>query len=420
MKTHCCLSAFLLLFLLSFCKKEFDIPPLRQASEGAQISIAQIKSRYFKNINYKFRGDSNLYCLVTADEVSGNLYKDVFVRDGSGALHVKLTQSGGLYIGDSIRINLKGVVLNEYNCLIQLDSVDLAKNVVKLASGQIPQPKILSLEQVLANTSATNPVQSQLVKINGLEFKESDRNVALADAIGKTSKNLTLKSCSEQSISLRSSGYANFASQLSPSGNGYIIAIVGQYGDQPGAMQLTLRQFGDLQLNGLLCSTFTNNIVYHKKDFNDNNLLSGGWTQVKVSGDVPWNTSSAGGAPDPYAKISNYISGANKSCETWLISPFVNLLAANKPILTFQNAFNYTGAALELYISTNYISGLPSSADWTKLSFDLSEGNWNFVNSGNVNLTSFKSSNTRIAFKYIGNNDKGSTWEVDDILIREE
>jgi len=404
----------------AFCKKEFDTPPLKQADDGSRISIAQIKARYFKNIHYKFKADSNLYCVVTADEVSGNLYKDVYVRDASGALHLKLTYSGGLYIGDSIRINLKGIVLNEYNGLIQLDSVDVSKSVVKLASGLNPQPLVMSLEQITANTAATNTVQSQLVKINNLEFLDGDRNVTFADAVGKASKTLVLKSCSEQSIALRSSGYANFASQLTPSGNGYIIAIVGQYGEQAGDMQLTLRQYGDVKMNGSLCTTQTTSSVYLKKDFNDNSISSGGWTQYKVNGDILWSTSSAGGVSSPYAKISNYISGANQTCETWLISPSINLVDATLPVLNFRNAYNYTGPELEVYVSTNYNSGTPSFANWVKLNFNLSTGNWAFVNSGDVNLSAYKNTNVRIAFKYTGSNTSGSTWELDDVVVKEK
>ncbi len=402
------------------CKKEFDTPPLKQANDGSRITIAEIKARYYNNIQYKFKSDSNLYCVVTADEVSGNFYKEVYVRDASGAIHMKLTYSGGLYIGDSIRINLNGIVLNEYNGLIQLDSVDVSKSVVKLASGLNPQPLLMRLEQITANTAATNTVQSQLVKIENLEFINGDRNVTFADAVGKSSKTLALRSCGEQSIAIRSSGYANFASQLTPSGNGYIIAIVGQYGEQSGDMQLSLRQYSDVKMNGSLCATPTTSLVYLKKDFNDNSIGSGGWIQFKVSGDILWSTSTAGGASSPYAKISNYLAGANQTCETWLISPALDLSAALQPVLSFRNAYNYTGPELELYVSTNYNSGAPGSAIWTKLNFNLSSGNWTFVNSGNVELSPYKATNVRFAFKYKGNNDSGSTWEVDDILVSEK
>lgn len=233
------------------CKKEYDVPPLKKANDGEKITISAIKAKYKSNINYKFQNDSNLYCTVIADEVSGNLYKDVYVRDASGALHVKLLFGGGLFIGDSIRINLKGAYLNEYNRLIQLDSVDMEKNVVKLASGLNPQPEIMTISQIIANTSATNTVQSRLVKIENVEFLPADQNQPFADAIAKASVNRIIKSCSNASVTVRTSGYANFASKNTPAGNGSIIAIVSQYGS---TMQLIIRNYNDLDMNGALCS----------------------------------------------------------------------------------------------------------------------------------------------------------------------
>jgi hypothetical protein len=182
---------------------------------------------------------------------------------------------------------------------------------------------------------------------------------------------------------------------------------------------LTLRQYQDIKMDETVCATQTTGTVYLKKDFNDNNISSGGWNQYKVTGDVLWSTSSAGGANSPYTKISNYISGGNQSCETWLISPPIDLSDALQPVLSFRNAYNYSGPELELYISTNYTSGAPSSASWTKLNFNLSSGNWVFVDSGDVDLSTYKTNSTRFAFKYRGSDDSGSTWEVDDVLLRE-
>ena len=102
-----------------------------------------------------------------------------------------------------------------------------------------------------------------------------------------------------------------------------------------------------------------------------------------------------------------------------MISPPVNLSNATLPQLSFLNAYKYTGAALELYISTNYSSGAPNTATWTKLNYTLSSGNFVFVNSGAVNLSAYKSAQVRIGFKYTGSATDGSTWELDDIIIKE-
>jgi len=41
------------------------------------------------------------------------------------------------------------------------------------------------------------------------------------------------------------------------------------------------------------------------------------------------------------------------------------------------------------------------------------------VNSGALSLNSFKSSNTRIAFRYTGSGTDGKAWQVDDVYIKE-
>ena len=70
------------------CEKEFDTPKLNPAAASREINIKQIKDKYYSNINYKFKADSSLYCVVIADESTGNLYKDIYVKDVTGALHV--------------------------------------------------------------------------------------------------------------------------------------------------------------------------------------------------------------------------------------------------------------------------------------------------------------------------------------------
>ena len=407
-----------ILILNSSCKKEFDVPPVKTLEATSKINIAQIKAK-FTNINYRFKADSSLYCVVIADEVSGNLYKDVYVRDVTGALHVKLIASGGLFIGDSIRINLQNCILNAYNNLIQLDSVDTEKSIVKLASGFNPKPVTMTIKQIIANTAATNSVQSKLVKIEGVEFVGTDLNALFSDAIGKTSVNRIIKSCDGSTLTVRTSGYASFASQNTPSGNGSFIGIVGQFGT---TMQLTIRNLNDLSLTGTLCGSGTPTTGagnYLTKDFNDNNVLSGGWVKQNVSGAIDWTTSTFGG--QTFAKISNYVSttSVNISCETWLISPIINLSNATAPNLSFQNAYKFTGAPLEVYVSNNYNSGLPNTATWTKLSYTPSSGNYVFVSSGNIPLASYKSANTRIGFKYAGSSTDGSTWEIDDVIVKE-
>jgi hypothetical protein len=254
---------------------------------------------------------------------------------------------------------------------------------------------------------------AKLIEIDNVEFKSTEIGQTWADAVNLASVNHTLVECSSTNeIIVRTSGYANFAGQQIPSGNGKFIGILGKYGTD---YQLYVRTPDELNMKNPLC-----NKIYLSKDFDDNSVTSGGWTQQFVTANVSWSIYSGG--TTPVASISNYSGGSNTACETWLISPAVDLSQANAPFLNFRNAYKYTGPALQVLVSTNYDgTSAPSTATWTDLSSQAiwSTGNFAFVSSGNIDLTPYISSNTYIAFKYTGTSSSGSTWELDDILIKE-
>src|SRR4051812_46009412 len=109
------------LVIFNFCKKKFDAPPFAPASDGAHLSIAQLKARIADTMSaYKFGvGDTNLYCTVTCDETSGNLFRLVYVRDeGGDALRLNLVDNGGLFTGDRIRVNLNNLMMVNSNNVI--------------------------------------------------------------------------------------------------------------------------------------------------------------------------------------------------------------------------------------------------------------------------------------------------------------
>ena len=400
--------------ILSSCKKKFDEPPVKSPpAVSGYITIDSIFKKYkayYVTASpkptklFKFENNVNLECIVTADETSGNIYKTAFVQDATGGLQVKLLNAGGLYVGDKIRINLNGVTLDDYGDMVQLDSVDIEKSVVKVNSGNPVVPVKVTFNQLLLlNGNGHTPFQSRLVVLDSVEFDLGSKDQFYADAVGKNSVDHLLINSDKKELILRSSGYANFASNKTPCGKGTMTVIVGQYN---GDVQLTIRDFKEVKLASggcpLLLSTF-----------NKTDVFDGGWINYNVVGNVNWKSGNINGN---YIQISNYF-GSNVACETWLISPSVNLSSEASPRLVFKSAYNYSGPALQVLVSTNYSSGDPNAATWTALSPALSGGSWNWVRSGDVSLSAYKSANTRIAFKYTGTNTSGSTWEIDDVAI---
>jgi len=167
--------------------------------------------------------------------------------------------------------------------------------------------------------------------------------------------------------------------------------------------------------------------TYLAKDFDDNSATSGGWTIQDVSngdGITTWTTSTAGGAPDAYGMMKNYYNSANSVVESWLISPAMDLSTSTTPLLSFKTAVAFDGDAVEVFISTDYdgTSDPTSQGVWTTLNptLALNSGTWfEWVSSGNVDLSSYNTTDVYIAIKYTGSAVDGSTFEIDDILVNE-
>jgi len=141
----------------------------------------------------------------------------------------------------------------------------------------------------------------------------------------------------------------------------------------------------------------------------------GGWTPVSVAGDQAWEVDPTHGNPGACGKMSGY-DGAPFDNEDWLISPAFNFNNYSGEKFVFDNAMNYTGPALELYISSDYTSGDPNSATWDLIDFSQSTGSWEWVSSGEIDLSSYSGS-IHLAFKFTSTTDGSATWELDNMLI---
>lgn len=165
---------------------------------------------------------------------------------------------------------------------------------------------------------------------------------------------------------------------------------------------------------------FPNETHVFDKDFEDQNLTSGGWTAYSVIGDQEWYvpTTQYGHNNSYYANISGFDSGHFEN-EDWLISPAFNADTYDELKLTFWNASGYSGAPLQLYFSSNFVDN-PTTANWVEITdvfWHDGVTNWEWTYSGMIDLSEFSGNNARIAFKYTSNTADGKTWEIDDIHL---
>ncbi|MGB0881828.1 MAG: DUF5689 domain-containing protein [Vicingaceae bacterium] len=408
----------LAVFALAFtaCKKDIEYPPVKELPAGNIITIDSLRNIYTA-FDTTITGDYSFYGVVTADDVTGNIYKELYVQDETNAIKLDLTSSGNFYIGDRVRVAIKGATLKRDRDMLVLDSIDPSTAIIKQEANKDLTPEVVTIDSLNTLNVWASKYQGKLIQIDNVEFDCADACKTWADAIGQRDENRMLIDTAGNTIVVRSSGFSTFAGDNLPFGKGSIIGVVSQYGS---TIQITIRNPNEFVMAGTRHSACTPCPAFsYVKDFEDESVTSGGWIEQNVSGNISWEASDQGSHPSFYGRISNYNGSTNIACETWLISPSFDLSNTTNPEFFMESDVNYSGAPLEVYITTNY-TGDATTTTWTQLSvpLDMDNTGWNtFVPSGAVNLSAYKSAGVRIAYKYVGTNSNGQTCEIDDIKI---
>ena len=161
------------------------------------------------------------------------------------------------------------------------------------------------------------------------------------------------------------------------------------------------------------------------------------WTETVAENDGGFKVHnvSDGGAPGAiwtydskykYWKATGYIKGDNYATESYLISPEIDLTAANNPQLSFDAALNYlkgadASAVLGVKVSEDY-TGDYATATWENVEVpNWPAGNsWDMVNTGGIDLSKFKGEKIHFALKYTSTDKGGTTWEMKNFLVEEK
>ncbi len=237
----------LLAVLFTNCEKEdTDIPPIATINPDNIITLGEIREMIVSGETYTFHGtDKHLFATVTMDEQNGNIYRQAYIQDPNGAVNLRMAVSADLSVGDSIRLSLDGSSISYFNNMLQLDSVDGTKQIVKQASERFIEPEVVTINDIKAGG-----YQAKLVKLENVQFIESEIDSTWADGINLQNVSRTLQDCDLNTIIVRTSGYADFANEKLPEGKGDFIGIVSQYRD---VWQLLVRNIDELTLDGERC-----------------------------------------------------------------------------------------------------------------------------------------------------------------------
>lgn len=388
---------------------QFDTPPINELPVGSVLTIQGLRDLCPPGNAFKFQGDTSVYAVVTMDEKSGNIYKNAFVQDATGAVNLRFQSSSALYEGDSIRLYLKNAKLSWYNGLFQVDSLHPDSSVVKQATNKDLIPEVVTIDQIKSDLSY---YQSRLVKFENVQFVASDTAKTYADPIGLQYGELYIEDPAGNSVMVRTSGYSKFAGENVPNGSGSFTAIVGLFGT---TVQLYIRRSSEVELDNSRFGPFF--VENFKSNF-------GSFKSYSVVGDQDWYWASY----DDGCVVMSGFDGGNYANEDWLVSPAIDLTGRSNVIMNIREAINYINPAtglndMQILVSTNYSgTGDPTaSGTWTALSgFNRPAGNsWSFVDSGDIDMSNYDGTTIYIAFKYLSNSSKAASWEVGKVQLME-
>lgn len=427
------------------CKKSFDNPP--GASDPAIVAnttIKALKALHTTAAAYDIiTSDLVISGVVVANDKSGNFYKQLFIMDATGGLQILLDATnlyGNYPVGRRIFIKCKDLCISDYNGTMQLgvkatvaglpSMEGIPGNLISryVIGGSINNPVTpIVVTQNQLGTNMQDQYLGSLIQLDGYEF--ADSTVTYADtSVYKNTVNRDIKNCSGQSITIRSSGYSNFAGRRVPGGNGSVLAIYTTFGS---TKQLILRSADDVMFTGGRCNLFEEYFSSLTTADNGLDFTFPGWKNIAPNATAQYKN-TVFGSTGKAVKVTAF--GTSLPLDTaWLITPAINLPAGTTPQMGFSTAYQFaTGpTTLHAFVSTNYNgSNNPNTATWTQItnagtnipgnSANNNSSTWSStVNTGNLSLATFAGQTIHIAFKYTGGTtgNRTTNFQVDDIRV---
>lgn len=252
------LIALLAIGMVSCVDQNFDEPPvgdLPQLTGNTTIDVLKKKHTIGATAS-KITEDIIIEGIVVADDRSGNFFENIVIQDATGGISVRMNASG-LYntfpVGSKVAVRCKDLYIGDYNGVHQLngsvtDAIEdllIPKHVLVTAKDQTVTPAVVTINGL------TPAHVNTLIKLENVEFASVDTNQTWADGVRLLSVNRNVQDCNGGAIIVRSSGYANFAKDKTPSKKGSLTAIYTVFGS---TKQLIIRDPSDAAMTGVRCA----------------------------------------------------------------------------------------------------------------------------------------------------------------------
>ncbi len=254
------------LFISGCLKGDFDVPPtnIPEIKDDQIISFDKMFEKLAVGKVTNIGEDKYLEALIVADDKSGNFYKNLILHDTKSDKGITISldenELNALYpVGQIVFVSLKDLAIGYFEGLPTLGINSGTSSVGRIPAGLVRSVLIRAgrtatvTPRKVAITDLSSKHYNTLIELEGMQFETATATTTYADPnpADPLSINHNVVNCQGQKLVLRNSGFASFAGQTVPSGNGKLVAVYSYY---RSASQLFIRDTDDLTFTGERCS----------------------------------------------------------------------------------------------------------------------------------------------------------------------
>ena len=233
------------------------------------MTIAQVKAKYQSTLAQTYgyapvSDDIQIKAYVTGNDIEGNLFSQISLEDGTGAILVGINEggiNGYLPIGTEIIVNLKGLYIGCYGMQPQLGDKYLSPKG-EISAGRMSKllwdhqfkytGKTVSVSSTEFNQASLKDAQyltdnaGKLMTIKGVTFTDGGKKVYSnkEDVVNNNCCERVLNELDKNNIVVRTSTYADFAAETLPAGKVNITGVFTRYNNK---WQVIIRKASDVE-----------------------------------------------------------------------------------------------------------------------------------------------------------------------------
>ncbi len=287
------LLALVLMIPMACVDLDYDQPPPggEDPNLPVNITIAELKSRHTLGSYEEITDDVTFQGLVVSDDKEGNFFKQLIIQDETGGIEmrIEMTDLNNVYpVGRKVYVKARGLWLGDYGGTTQLGAgkgvdndgdpilIRIPESIIDLfiipaTYGNPVTPALVTVDELSFGMVST------LVQLDDVQFIPGDAGQTYADAILQVTLNREIEDCTKKRLIVRTSGFASFAGDTTPVGNGTIVGVLSIFRDD---YQLTIRDLNDVNMEGDRCGLANQMSIQAVRD-----LYAGGTTSV-ASGSI--------------------------------------------------------------------------------------------------------------------------------------